>query len=74
MEIKDLEVLIECKRLVEKMLIEKKYVLSKLEESDKGDERAQRVVIAQISRMERALEGKPSIAFYDQMWKREEFY
>ena len=69
MNIQDIEVLIECKRLVEKLLAEKKYVLSKLEKSDKGDERSKKVVMAQILRMENALEGKPPIPFYEQLGK-----
>ena len=64
--IKDIEILIECKRLVEKMLSEKKYILERLEESGKGDTDGARSVMAQIIRMECALEGRPQIAFYDQ--------
>lgn len=65
MELKDIEVLIECKRLVETMLNEKKYVLDKLKESGKCD--AIRTVDAQIIRMERALQGKPPIDFYTKL-------
>ena len=66
MTIQDMEILIECKRLVEKMLSEKKYILERLEESGKGDTQSTRCVVAQIIRMERALEGRPPVAFYDQ--------
>lgn len=67
--IQDIEVLIECKRLVEKMLSEKKYVLEKLNDSGKCDERAMRSIEAQIVRMERALQGKSPIDFYDNLGK-----
>ena len=70
MDIKDIEVLIECKRLVEKMLSEKKYILERLEESGRGDTRSTR---CQIVRMERALEGKPPVAFYDQFGREGSF-
>ena len=65
MEIKDVEVLIECKRLVEKMLSEKKYILERLEKSGKGDTQSSHCVIEQIARMERALDGKPPISLYE---------
>ena len=64
MDIKDIEILIECKRLVEKMLSENKYILQRLEESGKGDAQGARCVLAKIARMERALEGKPPVEFY----------
>ena len=65
MEIKDVEVLIECKRLVEKMLSENKYVLKKLEESGKGDTQGARCVLARIVRIEYALKGQPPVEFYE---------
>ena len=65
MDIKDIEVLIECKRLVEKMLSEKKYILECLEESGKGDTQGARSIIVQIARMERALDGQPPVGFYE---------
>lgn len=65
MTIQEMEILIECKRLVERMLHEKRNIVKKLEESDKGDERARRVVMAQIARMERALAGQSPIPFYE---------
>lgn len=66
--IEDIEVLIECKRLVEKMLSEKRYILNKLEESGKID--GINVVNAQIARMERALKGLPPTGPYDKMGRR----
>lgn len=71
MNIKDIEVLIECKRLVEKMLSEKKYVLERLEKDGKGDTQGARSVLTQIVRMERALKGEPSIIFCDQSGREE---
>lgn len=71
MDIKDIEILIECKRLVEKMLSEKKYILERLEENGKGDTQGARSTIAKIIRMERALEGKPQIAFYDKLGREQ---
>ena len=63
--IQDMEILIECKRLVEKMLNEKRYILEKLNENGNYDERAMRKVEAQIVRMERALQGKPPVDFFE---------
>lgn len=65
MTIKDIEVLIECKRLVENMLREKRYILNRLEESGKSD--GAKVVVDQIARMERALKGLPPITSYDKI-------
>lgn len=65
--IHDMEVLIECKRLVEKMLSEKKYIIEHLEEAGKGDTQGARCTLAQIVRMERALQGRPPVGFYDQL-------
>lgn len=59
MDIKDIEVLIECKRLVEKMLCEKKAILKSLERCGKDTDWTQR----QIVRLERALQGKPPVIF-----------
>lgn len=59
MDIKDVEILIECKRLVESMLSEKKYILSRLDGSGKDV----KCVCAQIMRMERALKGLPPLTF-----------
>lgn len=64
MDIKDIEILIECKRLVEKMLSESKYVLKRLEESGKGDTQGALCVLDKIARMERALKGKPPVELY----------
>lgn len=69
MEIKDIEVLIECKRLVEAFLSEKKYILERLDEEGRGDTDGARSVQAQIIRMERALQGKPPIDFYTRFGK-----
>lgn len=55
MDIKDIEVLIECKRLVQAMLQEKKYILKQLY----GNGKDTRCVEKQIARMERALQGLP---------------
>ena len=65
MTINEIEVLIECKRLVEKMLSENRYILKRLEEN--GNIKGEKVVIAKIVRMERALRGLPPIEFYDKM-------
>jgi hypothetical protein len=67
MEIKDIEILIECKRLVEKLLSEQKCILNYLNESGKGDKEGARCVQAKIFRMERALQGKPPVGFYDEL-------
>jgi hypothetical protein len=64
-ELHDLTVLIECKRLVESMILEKKYWLTRMDKSDAG----YRAVQAQIDRMERALEGKPPLTFEDRFGK-----
>ena len=69
MDIKDIEVLIECKRLVEAMLREKKYTLDRLPENGKCDERAIRCMKAQILRMENALQGKPTTSFFNELGK-----
>ena len=65
MTIQDMEVLIECKRLVEKMLAENRCILRRLEEN--GNTKGEKVIIAEIVRMERALKGLPPIEFYDKM-------
>ena len=59
MDIKDIEVLIECKRLVEAMLREKKYILSKMD----GNGKDVRCVEKSIVRMERALQGMPPVYY-----------
>jgi hypothetical protein len=69
MDIKDIEVLIECKRLVQAMLREKKYTLDRLHENGKCDEKAIQCIEAQIFRMENALQGKPPISFYSKLGK-----
>lgn len=61
MDIKDLEVLIECKRLVEAMLQEKKHILKQLD----GNGKDVRCVEKQIARMERALQGMPPVRHFD---------
>lgn len=55
MDIKDMEILIECKRLVERLLRGEKYILERLEQCGKDTKTVQ----AKIKMMERALEGKP---------------
>ena len=55
MEIKDMEILIECKRLVERLLRGEKYILEKLKQRGENTKTVQ----AKIKMMERALEGKP---------------
>ena len=57
MDIKDIEVLIECKRLVETMLCEKRVMLKSMERCGKDHYWVQRHIV----RLERALEGKPPI-------------
>lgn len=69
MDIKDIEVLIECKRLVEAMLREKKFTLERLSENGKCDERVTRQMNAQIIRMENALQGKPTTSFFNELGK-----
>lgn len=66
-ELKEIEILIECKRLVENMLLEKRYILKRLDDCGKDG----RVVQAQIERMERALEGKPPLTFKERLWEME---
>lgn len=61
MDIKDIEVLIECKRLVQAMLQEKKYILKQLNVNGKDV----RCVEKQIARMERALQGMPPVNYCD---------
>ena len=61
MNIKDIEVLIECKRLVQAMLQEKKHILKQLDGSGKDV----RCVKKQIARMERALQGIPPVNYCD---------
>lgn len=61
MDIKDIEVLIECKRLVQAMLHEKKYILSRLN----GNGKDVHCVEKQVARMERALQGMPPINYCD---------
>lgn len=65
MDIKEMEILIECKRLVEKMLWEKRSILERMDKCGKGCEAVQ----AQIDRMERALEGKPPLTFKERFRK-----
>ena len=55
MTMHDIEVLIECKRLVEKLYWEKKRLLSQME----GHEKEAKIIHAQMLRFERALEGRP---------------
>lgn len=69
--IHEMEILIECKRLVESMLSEKKRILEYLDENVKGDSQGSRAVLAQIARMERALKGQPSSTFYDKFGREE---
>lgn len=64
-DIKEIEILIECKRLVEKMLRANKYALGRMDKCDKGYTAVQ----AQIDRMERALEGKPPLTFEERFGK-----
>ena len=61
MDIKDIEVLIECKRLVQAMLKEKKYLLSTMD----GNGKDVYCVEKQIARMERALQGMPPMSYRD---------
>lgn len=65
MTIQDIEVLIECKRLVEAMLREKKYILTKLD----GNGRDVRCVQESIYRMECALKGIPYVRTYNKIGK-----
>lgn len=57
MDIKEIEVLIECKRLVEAMVKEKKHILNMMD----GNGKDVRCVEKQIARMERALQGQPAV-------------
>lgn len=61
MDIKDIEILIECKRLVEAMLREKKYILKRLD----GTGKDVRCVQSDINRMECALQGMPPMRYCD---------
>ena len=63
--IQEMEILIECKRLVERMLWEKKFLLDRMDKGDKG----YKVVQAHIDRLERALEGKPPLTFEERFGK-----
>lgn len=54
--IQDIEILIQCKKLVEVLLKEKQWTLEYLQ--DKGDDRVIPAIKKQIARMECALEGK----------------
>ena len=65
MDIKDIEVWIECKRLVEIMLCENRYILERVYKSGKDAS----VVQKQIARLERALEGKPPLTFEERFKK-----
>ena len=65
LSIEEMEILIECKRLVENMLSEKKYILERLDRVGKDAS----VVQASINRMERALEGKPPLTFEERFGK-----
>lgn len=62
MSIKDIEVLIECKRLVEAMLRENKHLVLKLEANGKDT----RSIVKQMCRMERALQGMSPVK-YDEL-------
>ena len=55
MATKDIEILVECKRLVERLLRGEYYILEKLEQANKDT----KIVRGKIQMMERALEGKP---------------
>lgn len=57
--IKEMEILIECKRLVERLLWEKKYILERMDKCGKDCSAVQK----RIDMMERALEGKPPLTF-----------
>ena len=61
MDIKDIEILIECKRLVQAMLQEKKHILKQLN----GNGKDVRCIEKQITRMERALQGMPPVSYSD---------
>lgn len=56
--IKDIEILIQCKKLVERMLKEKQWTLSYLEEKYGDNDAAMRSIRSHIDRMERALRGE----------------
>ena len=61
MDIKDIEILIECKRLVEVMLCEKKAILKSMDRCGKETGLVQK----QIARLERALKGLPPVRYCD---------
>ena len=52
-----MEILINCKHLVEEVIEEKKYILRQLE--TRGDLKQARKIQAQIDRYQRALNGEP---------------
>jgi hypothetical protein len=56
--IKDIEILVQCKKLVERMLKEKQCTLNYIEEKESDNDAAIRVVRSHIDRMERALRGE----------------
>ena len=65
MTIQDMTILIECKRLVETMLHEKRAMLKSMERCGKDPYWVQNHII----RLERALEGKPPIKGLQQDWR-----
>ena len=69
--IHEMEILIECKRLVEKMLYEKKRILEHLCKNGQVNSHGARAAREQIARMECALKGQPLSTSYDQ-FEREE--
>ena len=65
MDIKEMEILIECKRLVERLLCENKYILERVDKCGKNCS----VVQKRIDMLERALEGKPPLTFAERFGK-----
>ena len=56
MFIEEMQILVDCKRLVEKMLEEKKYIIEKLHEDGRGEH--DKYLRKEIARLEAALNGK----------------
>lgn len=56
MFIEEMQILVDCKRLVENMLEEKKCIIEKLHKDGRGEH--DRYLQKEISRLEAALQGK----------------
>ena len=65
MNIKEMEILIECKRLVERLLWEQRYMLERMDKCGKDCS----IIQQRIDMFERALEGKPPLTFLERFGK-----